>query len=166
MKRIIFICTGNTCRSPMAMGFFNSFACLEPPEFDYEAISAGLAVSKDAPPSENAVLAMRDSWSIDISNHRSRILSQADVGDATLLLTMTLSHKHYILSMFPGAYQKVYTLKEYAYGKPGIMENGNSAASLTADIADPYGGSLWAYKLCAVEIGQAVEKLVEKLKNS
>ena len=166
MKKIIFVCTGNTCRSPMAMAFFNSFACLEPPEFGYEASSAGLAVSKDAPPSENAVLAMRDPWSIDISDHRSRILSQAEVREATLLLTMTTSHKHYILSMFPGAYQKVFTLKEYAYGKPGSLENANNAAAVTADIADPYGGSLWAYKLCAVEIGQAVEKLVEKLKNS
>lgn len=165
MKKIIFICTGNTCRSPMAMAFFNGFACLEPPEFGYEAGSAGLAVSKDAPPSENAVLAMKDPWSINISDHRSHLLSQAEVSEAALLLTMTLSHKHYILSMFPGAYQKVYTLKEYAYGKPGSMENGNSIA-VTADIADPFGGSLWAYKLCAAEIGQAIEKLVEKLKNS
>jgi protein-tyrosine phosphatase len=165
MKRIIFICTGNTCRSPMAMAFFNGFACLEPPEFDYEASSAGLAVSKNAASSENAVLAMKDPWSIDISSHRPHLLSEEEVAEATLLLTMTLSHKHYILSMFPGAYQKVYTLKEYAYGKPGSMENEN-IASVTADIADPYGSSLWAYKLCAVEIGQAVEKLVEKLKNS
>lgn len=166
MKKILFICTGNTCRSPMAMAFFNGFACLEPPEFEYEAGSAGLAVSKDAPPSENAILAMRDPWSIDISKHRSRLLSQAEVREAALLLTMTLSHKHYILSMFPNAYQKVFTLKEYAYGNPDSLENGTTASVMLSDIADPFGGSLWAYKLCAVEIGQAVEKLVEKLKNS
>ncbi len=166
MRKIIFICTGNTCRSPMAMAIFNAFACLEPPEFDYEASSAGLAVLKDAPPSINAVLAMSDPWSVDISNHRSHLLSQTEVNEATLLLTMTMSHKHYILSMFPGAHQKVYTLKEYAYGKPGDLEKMNSTASVAADIADPYGGALWAYKLCAAEIGQAVEKLVEKLKNS
>lgn len=163
MKKIIFVCTGNTCRSPMAMAFFNGFACLEPPEFRYLAVSAGLAVSKDAPPSENAVLAMRDPWSLDISNHRARILSQAEVNEAFLLLTMTLSHKHYIHSMFPGANEKVYTLKEYAYGKTGGSESTGTPAMMP-DIADPFGGSLWAYKLCAMEIGQAVEQLVEKLK--
>lgn len=168
MKKIIFVCTGNTCRSPMAMAIFNSFASLEPSEFGYEAMSAGLAASKDAPPSTNAVLSMQDLRSIDITKHRAQILSQAEVEEAFLVLTMTRSHKHNILSMFPGAYQKVFTLKEYAYDMPDdtCKGGGNGIKALSPDIADPYGGSLWSYKLCAQEIAQAVKKLVEKLKKS
>lgn len=109
---------------------------------------------------------MRDPWSIDISKHRAHILTQTEVDDAYLILTMTSGHKHYIRSMFPSADRKVFTLKEFAYGAPGSTGNDSIAAATAADIADPYGSSLWAYKLCAVEIGQAVEKLVEKLKKS
>lgn len=168
MKRIVFVCTGNTCRSPMAMAIFNNIAGLEPPEFKYEAISAGLAVSRDDLPSTNAVFVMNDLLGIDISKHRPHILSQAEVEEAFLVLTMTRSHKHYILSMFPGAYQKVFTLKEYAYD---MLENteksfAKSFQGFSTDISDPYGSSLWFYKLCAQEIEQAVEKLVEKLKKS
>lgn len=168
MKKIVFVCTGNTCRSPMAMGIFNSFVSLEPPEFGYEAMSAGLAVSKEVLPSINAVLAMKDFPGIDITKHRTHILSQADVEGAFLVLTMTQSHKHYILSMFPGAYDKVFTLKEYAYDITEYidMSSRGDIQAFSPDIADPFGSSLWSYKLCAQEIAHAIEKLVEKLKNS
>ena len=168
MKRIFFVCTGNTCRSPMAMTIFNSFASFELAEFEYEAQSAGLAVSNEAPPSTNAVLAIKDYLDIDISKHRAHILSKAEVEEAYLILTMTQSHKHYILSMFPGAYQKVFTLKEYVYDVPVHSDKGNRSGTpaISPDIADPYGKSLWSYKMCAEEIAMAIEKLVEKLKKS
>jgi protein-tyrosine-phosphatase len=150
----------------MAMAIFNNIAGLEPPEFKYEAISAGFAVSSDDLPSTNAVLVMNDLFGIDISKHHPHLLSRAEVEEAFLVLTMTGSHKHCILSMFPGAYQKVFTLKEYAYD---ILTNTDKSCTkslqgFSSDISDPYGSSLWFYKLCAQEIEQAVEKLVEKLK--
>lgn len=170
MKRIVFVCTGNTCRSPMAMAIFNSYASLEQPEFGYEAISAGLAVSKDTLPSTNAVLAMKDSMGIDITKHRAHVLSQAEVEDAFLVLTMTKSHKNYILSMFPEANQKVYALKEYAYNMSEDTDTDNGSVNgiyeFSSDIVDPYGGSLHIYKLCAQEIALAIKKIVEKLKKS
>lgn len=168
MKKIIFVCTGNTCRSPMAMAIFNSFASLEPPEFGYEATSAGLAVTKDAPPSTNTVLAMKDLPGVDITKHRAHILSQTEVEEAFLVLTMTQSHKNYILSMFPGSQERVFTLKNYAFGMPEDTDNssGNRIQIFSSDIADPYGGSFWSYKLCAQEIVHTVEKLVQKLKKS
>ena len=168
MRRILFVCTGNTCRSPMAMAIFNSLASLEPFEFGYEAMSAGLAVSKDAPPSANAVLAVKDSLGIDIAKHRAHILSPVIIEEAFLVLTMTLSHKHYILSMFPEEYQKVFTLKEYVYNIPENTgkSSGRDIETFSLDIADPYGSSLWSYKICAQEITQAIKKLVEILKKS
>ncbi len=168
MRRIVFVCTGNTCRSPMAMAIFNGIASLEPPEFGYEAVSAGIAVSGSNPPSINAVLAVRDFSRVDMTKHRAHFLSQAEIEEAYLVLTMSLSHKHYILSMFPGAYQKVFSLKEYTYDMPEDHDKNGAPDTneFSSDIADPYGGSLWDYKLCAQEISRAVEKLVIKLKKS
>jgi len=165
MKKILFVCTGNTCRSPMATAIFNYFAGLEPAEFDYEATSAGLAVSGDTPASENAILAMKDFAGIDITKHHTHIINQDDVKKAFLVLTMALSHKRYILSLFSDTYHKVYTLKEYAYNISEQNNRGsNNIHTASLDIADPYGSSLWSYKLCAQELVQAIEKLVEKLK--
>lgn len=165
MKRIVFVCTGNTCRSPMAMAIFNNYAVHE---LGYEATSAGLSVFAETIPSANAVLAMKDSMGIDLTKHRAHELKQAEVEEAFLVLTMTLSQKKHILSMFPDGYQKVFALKEYAYDMAlnTIDENGSITREFSPDIADPYGGSLTIYKLCALEIAQAVKKLVEILKKS
>lgn len=150
MKRILFVCTGNTCRSPMAQALFNRLAASGQSEDEYQAFSAGLSAFAGVPASANAVKAMEDYPGADLSDHRARNISREDIDSAYLVLTMSLSHKQYILSLYPDAYQKVYTLKEYVYG----------AAD---DINDPYGGSEAVYRRCAAEIAQAVEKLAEKL---
>jgi protein-tyrosine-phosphatase len=151
MKQILFVCTGNTCRSPMAAALFNRLAALELQGLGYTASSAGLSAMDGFPASRNAVKAMDSYPGADLSGHRSRMLRPDDVANAHLILTMCRSHKQYLLSMYPHAYQKVFTLKEYAYGAE-------------ADIDDPYGGDEGIYRQSADEIAQAVEKLAEKLK--
>lgn len=165
MKKITFVCTGNTCRSPMAAAVFNYLAASEA-EFGYTADSAGLAVSENALSSVNAVSALNDSLGIDLGEHRARLLSQTDIEEADLILAMTRSHKQYILSMFPGAHQKTFTLKEYVYNTPEVRNKSGTtdARGYSADIADPYGRSVWSYKQCLGEIISAVEKLIGKLK--
>lgn len=165
MRRILFVCTGNTCRSPMAMSIFNHLADRELSGLGYEAASAGLSVPVEEPPSTNAILAIKSRLGTDISGHRAHSLSEAEAEAAYLILTMTRSHKNAILSMYPKMHQKVYTLKEYAYGlSDGHMHSGSRKAPFNADVADPFGGSPKSYMLCAEEIEDAVKKLVEKLK--
>lgn len=152
MKKILFVCTGNTCRSPMAAALFNRRAALEPAGHEYTADSAGVFAYDGAPPSSYSVLALNEYPGGDLSGHRSRTFSKTDADEACLILTMEQKHKQHILSMYPDANQKVYTLKEYVYGDSG-------------DIKDPYpGGTLQHYSLCAEEIAEAVGKLMEKLK--
>jgi protein-tyrosine-phosphatase len=149
MKKVLFVCTGNTCRSPMAAALFNRLAA--DGGIGYEAASAGLAAAEGSPASQNSVRAMNDYPGADLSCHRSKRLTHADIEEASLILTMERVHRQYILSMYPEAYQKVFTLKEYVYGTDG-------------DITDPYGGGEAEYRHCAAVISQAVEKLIERLK--
>lgn len=163
MRKILFVCSGNTCRSPMAEGFLKT--ALDGDTYLYglfNVASAGIAAYNGENASPNAVKALQDGWNTDISNHCASTLQAKDIENSFIILTMTRSHKEYILLNYPDAHDKVFTLKEYAYGKsvcPGYEQYDYSL-----DTADPYGMSLHMYSLCAFEIKQAVEKLVEKLK--
>lgn len=150
------------------MSIFNYTVSLNAAGPDYMASSAGLSAYGDEPASSNAVTVMRDLAGIDLTGHRAHMLSRDDVEKATLILTMSAGQKNYIRSLFPGAHHKVFTLKEYAYDVPEQNNTGGVKAvpAFSADIADPYGGNLAVYKLCAQELAQAVEKVVEKLKKS
>lgn len=153
MKKIVFVCTGNTCRSPMAMAIFNSLAIQQGLESSFTAGSAGLSAAEGEAVSSYAILAVKDYPGCDLTAHTAHRLEPKDVKESGLILTMEAIHKQYINSRYPEAYRKVYTLKEYAYGKP-------------SDVIDPIGGSPLVYRKCAAEIAEAVESVLEKLKKS
>jgi len=155
MKKIVFVCTGNVCRSPMAEALFNEFIKKEPSLSEFEAVSAGTFALEGAGATKESVVAMRDIYGIDITGHKARNLTKTDVNDAFLVLTMERSHKDYIMSMLPHSYKKVHTLKEYALDSPASV-----------DIADPYAYPLETYKYCALEIAEGIEALIKKLKKN
>jgi len=130
---------------------------------EFSTSSAGISACDGEPASQNAVKAMMDLWSLDISGHKARLLKKEHVDDAFLILTMTKSHKHALLTLFPEAENKTFTLKEFAHGAEMPEKSHNTVLDL--DIRDPYGMSVEVYKKCAIEIKDAVVKVVEKLKN-
>ncbi|CAM3837697.1 low molecular weight protein arginine phosphatase [Mesobacillus zeae] len=146
MARILFVCTGNTCRSPMAEALLANKGIP-----GVEVRSAGVFAANGSDASLHAKKVMEEN-NLSLS-HRSSLLTESEVGWATLILTMTESHKGAVLSYFPDAAGKIYTLKEFAGEQEGL------------DIADPFGGNVGLYRESFKEIAEAIEKSLEYLKD-
>ncbi|HOJ10055.1 MAG TPA: low molecular weight protein arginine phosphatase [Clostridiales bacterium] len=174
MKKILFICTGNTCRSSMAEGFFNDAVGKDSALAEsFISFSAGIMAMDGDNASNNAIQAMREGWGIDISFHKAKSIRYEYIKNAYLILTMTQAHKDAILQLFPEINSKVYTLKEYAAEtidserqKDQLFKNYNFDFNydFNIDIPDPYGKPLELYKYCAHDIKKAVDLTIERLK--
>lgn len=131
---ILFVCTGNTCRSPMAEALAR--ALLKENNKDWVTVkSRGLAVGESAPAAANAISVMAE-YGLDLKSHRAAPMTAEDFAQADLILTMTRFQKAALLS--PTRSKQIMTLREFA--------------GLEGDIADPYGGSLEDYRQCAEDI--------------
>src|SRR5271156_1796482 len=142
MKTILFVCTGNICRSPMAEGLFRHAT---QGRTDYQVISAGVGAMEGQPPSSHAVRALKE-LGIDISQQRSRMLTPDLVERADYIFGMTHSHVDSINLLFPHAAEKTFLLREFD----------ETLDEFEKDISDPIGGSYETYAYCRDQIEQGI----------
>ena len=110
MKKILFVCTGNSCRSVMAEGLLKQLVSSRP---DVQVASAGISAVDGYPATQETVHAMRG-LGVDVSRHKSRRLTDAMVHEADKIFVMEMAHRDWILNLAPGAAHKVALLTEYA----------------------------------------------------
>ncbi|HBR01955.1 MAG TPA: low molecular weight protein arginine phosphatase [Ruminiclostridium sp.] len=154
-KKIVFVCTGNTCRSPMAEALFKDI--LKERDglgAEFSVFSAGIYAYEGDPAAYEAIDAMKEEFGIDISSHRARVLDDQDIREAYIILVMTRHHREMILELYPEAADKVYTLKEYAGEEGG-----------DPDICDPFGGDYEVYKGCSSEIEAMLLNAADRLES-
>lgn len=147
--KILFVCTGNTCRSCMAEVVAKKLASDELESFEFS--SAGIYAVMGESATNNAVSVMEE-LGIDLSCHIATPINLEMIKEADIILTMTLTHKQLVLNHFSEAKDKTHTLLEYI-GQAG-------------DIEDPFGGDLSIYRNCAQIIRASIEKLLLILKES
>ena len=147
MRNVLFVCTGNICRSPMAQGLF---ADLVRGRRDIEVTSAGIGAVGGQPPSPHSVEVMAE-LGIDIRNIRSKPLMAELVRKADFIFVMTYGHLDSMLLLFPSAAEKTFLLREFETDLP-VMER---------EVSDPIGQSREIYRECRDQIRAALPRLLD-----
>jgi protein-tyrosine-phosphatase len=134
---VLFVCTANQCRSPMAEALLKSLAARHGEADRWQIQSAGTWAEPGRPATQLSQVVMRRR-NIDLSGHRSRLIDSDLLAAASVIMVMTRHHQEAIQAEFPGIQHKVYLLSQLV--------------DRSFDIEDPYGGSLDDYELCATDL--------------
>ena len=145
MKRVLFVCTGNTCRSPLAEALFRDLVKDRP---DYAVRSAGVGAFSGQPASRHSVTLARERG-FDLSGHQSRAVTPDLVDEATHVFALSRSHLAALLMDFPEAGDKFYLLSEFAADD----------TLRGRDVSDPFGGGIEEYR----QTLETLEKLLPSI---
>ncbi|MEM8952752.1 MAG: ribose 5-phosphate isomerase B [Verrucomicrobiota bacterium] len=150
LKHVLFVCTGNVCRSPMAEGLLRHE--VEKTGLDITVGSAGVGAVDGQVPSAHSVEVLQDQG-IDIAELRSNLLTEELVEQATHIFTMTSGHKNTVEHLFPAAAEKTFLVCEFC--DPSEMD--------FPEVLDPIGMGKSAYEATRKQIAQAIPSILKFL---
>jgi protein-tyrosine-phosphatase len=148
MGTVLFVCTGNLCRSPMAAGLLRQRLAEKGMDARHRVSSAGVWAVDGRPASEHAITVMAERG-VDITNHIAHTLTAEDVAEADLILAMSREHEQMIRNTWPQYDWKLHRLSEMA-GK-------------RQDVRDPYSRPIEDYRACADIIEDYIERGFQRI---
>lgn len=152
MVDIMFVCTGNICRSAMAEYLLNDKIVKRGYIEKIRVCSAGVSAYTGDIPTDEAISVMKDEYNLDLATHRATNIEDSNVTHMDLIFAMTVRHKFFLISMYPQLKDKIFTLREYV----GATEN-------DMNIDDPYGYGKNVYSDCAKQINDCIDEVLVKL---
>lgn len=150
-RTVLFVCTGNTCRSPLAEAIFRGFLKTRGRD-GVRVLSAGSGAATGSAVSEGALVVAREAG-LDLSALRSTRLDEGLVEQADLILAMEPHHRIDVLNLVPSADQKLFLLTDLV---PGRSRRG---------IGDPYGGGSEDYRRCFEELSEVIAEAYPRLED-
>ena len=152
--KVMFICTGNICRSAMADWMLKSKLKEERIE-QVQVFSSGIYAQDGDTSTYEAIEVMKE-VGIDLKKHRATNTRNSNIQEMDLILGMTNSHKEELMHMYPNLKDKIFTLKEYV----GYNVDGHEKIN----IKDPWSYGIAVYRFCLSEIEECINSLIAKIK--
>jgi protein-tyrosine-phosphatase len=148
MSLILFVCTGNLCRSPMAAGLLRQRLAQAGLASRHQVTSAGVWAVDGHPASANAIAVMAERG-VDVADHIAHTIRATEVAESDLILVMSREHEETIRNTWPQYAWKLHRLSEMV-GK-------------RRDVRDPYGGSIEEYRECADTLSEYIDQGLERI---